>query len=214
MWIGVAEKNGFRDQSWRERNWYGHMLPDTRCRLSLFVWDCFFDTNGLKVKVFKVLEQFLLLSLWDVECIQLFKNRFFQFVNILWVNKFNTITTSNQMSFQIPRLWEERVRRSTPEGLEQCVDVVGVAKVIVVAEKLDTFFILLKTSSAELTNQFPIYKINVIKADIEFQQVFNFWNVIQMNTLEFRNVFFLTVFEEKFETFRSLFLQFFGTMQM
>ena len=46
---------------------------------------------------------------------------------------FNTITTSNQMSFQIPRLWEKCATRSTPEGFEQCVDVVDVANVISVA---------------------------------------------------------------------------------
>ena len=46
---------------------------------------------------------------------------------------FNTITISNQKSFNIPRIWEECVRRSTPEGFEQCVDVFGVANVIVVA---------------------------------------------------------------------------------
>ena len=92
------------------------------------------------------------------------------------------ITTSNQMSFQIPRLCEKCVTRSTPESFEQCIDVVDVANVIVVAYKRDTFFILLNTSSTELTNRFPVY---VTKEDIELQQVFNFWNVIQMNTLEF-----------------------------
>ena len=46
---------------------------------------------------------------------------------------FNTTTTSNQMSFQIPRLREKCVTRSTPEVFEQCVDFVDVADVIVVA---------------------------------------------------------------------------------
>ena len=120
MKIGFAEKNGFRDQVWRDRSFYGHMLPDPRCSFSLLVWVCFLDTNGLKVNQCQVLEQFLLTSIWDVECINLFKKRFSQFVNILWVNMFNTITTSNQMSFQVPRLWEKCVTRSTPEGFEQC----------------------------------------------------------------------------------------------
>ena len=53
-----------------------------------------------------------------------------QFVNIFWVIMFNTITTSNQMSFQI---WKECVTRSTPEGFEQSFDVVNVGNVIVVA---------------------------------------------------------------------------------
>ena len=127
---------------------------------------------------------------------------------------FNTITTSNQMSFQIPRLREKYVTRSTPEGFEQYVDVVDEADVIVVAWKLDTVFILLNTSSIELTNQFSIYKINAIKEDIELQQVFNFWNVIQTNTLELLNVSILTVIEEKVENFRSLLLQFLVNMQM
>ena len=70
-------------------------------------------------------------------------------------------------------------------GFEQCVDVVNVAIVIVVAQKLDTFFILLNTSSTELTNQCSIHKSSVIKEDIELQLVFKFWNVIQMKTLEF-----------------------------
>ena len=127
---------------------------------------------------------------------------------------FNTITTSNQMLFQIPRLWENCVTRKTPESFEQYVDVVDAADVIVVAWKLYTVFILLNTSSTELTNQFSIYKVNVIKEDIELQQVFNFWNAIQMNTLEFWNVSIRTVIEEKVEIFRSLLLQCFGTMQM
>ena len=46
---------------------------------------------------------------------------------------FNTITTSNQMSFQIPRFRDECVTRSTPESFEQCVDVVDVENVDVVA---------------------------------------------------------------------------------
>ena len=46
---------------------------------------------------------------------------------------FNTITTSNQMSFQISHLWKKYVTRIRPEGFEQCVDVVEVANVIVVA---------------------------------------------------------------------------------
>ena len=127
---------------------------------------------------------------------------------------FNTITTSNQMSFQIPRLWEKRVTRSTLEGFEQSVDVVEVANVILVAWNFHTFFILMNTSSTELTNQFSNHKINFIKEDIKLQQVFNFWNVIQMNTLEFRNVFFFTVIGENIENFRSVLLQFFVTMQM
>ena len=72
----------------------------------------------------------------------------------------------------------------------------------------------MSTSSTDLTNQFSIYKINVIKDDIELQQVVNVWNIVQINTLEFLNVFLLTVIEEKFENFRSLLLQHFGTMQM
>ena len=79
------------------------MLPDQRCSLSLLVL-LFLDTNGLKVKHCQVIEQFLLLSIWDFEGIQLFKKFFSRLVNILWVKKFNTITTSNQMSFQLPRL--------------------------------------------------------------------------------------------------------------
>ena len=74
---------------------------------------------------------------------------------------------------------------------------------------------LLNTSSAEVFYQFSIYKINVLKEDIELQHVFNFWNFIQMNTLKFWNVSFLTVMKEKFENFRSLLLlQFFVTLQM
>ena len=73
MRIGVAEENGFRDQVWRHRNWYGLMLPNPRCGLSLFVSVCFLDTNRLKVNHCQVLEQFLLISRWDVPCIQLFK---------------------------------------------------------------------------------------------------------------------------------------------
>ena len=46
---------------------------------------------------------------------------------------FNTITTSNQMSFQFPRLREQCVTRSTLENFEQCVDVVDIENVIVVA---------------------------------------------------------------------------------
>ena len=46
---------------------------------------------------------------------------------------FNTITKSNQMSFQICRFWEKRVALSTPQGFEQCVDVVRLANVIVVS---------------------------------------------------------------------------------
>ena len=133
MGIGVAQKNGLRDQVWRDRNCYGHMLPDPRCSLSLFVWVCFLGTNGFKVKYCQVFEQFLLTSLRDVECIQLFKKCLSQFVNIFWVNMFNTITTSNQMPLQIPRLWEKCVTRSTLERFEQCIDVVYVANVIVVA---------------------------------------------------------------------------------
>ena len=120
---------------------------------------------------------------------------------------FNTITTSNQMPLQIPRLWEKCVTRSRTESFEQCVDFVNVAIVIVVAWNLDISFILLNTSSTELTKQFFIYKINVIKEDFELQQVFNFWNVIRMNTLNFWNVSFLTVIEEKVENFRSLILR-------
>ena len=37
------------------------------------------------------------------------------------------------MPLQIPRLWEKSVTRSTPEGFEQCIDVVDVANMIVVA---------------------------------------------------------------------------------
>ena len=81
----------------------------------------------------QILEQFLLIPIWDVEGIQLFKKRFSQLVNILWVNMFTAITTSNQTSFQIPRLREKFVTRSTPEGFEQCVDVVDVSEVTVVA---------------------------------------------------------------------------------
>ena len=88
------------------------------------------------------------------------------------------------MSFQIPRLGENCVRRSTPESFEQCVAVVDVAIVIVVALKLDTFFILLNTSPAELTNQLSIHKVNLIKEVIELQQVFNFWNIRHVNTLK------------------------------
>ena len=119
---------------------------------------------------------------------------------------FNTITTSNQMSFQIPRLWEKCVARGTLESFEQGIDVVDLAEVIVVAGKFDTFFVLLITSSTELTNQFYIHKINVIKEDIALQQVFTVWNVIQKNSLEIWDVPFLTVIEEKVESFRSLLL--------
>ena len=46
---------------------------------------------------------------------------------------FNTMATSNQTSFEIPRLQEKCVTRITPEASEQCVDIVYVADVIVVA---------------------------------------------------------------------------------
>ena len=98
MRIGVAEKNGFPDQVWRNRNQFRHVLPNLRCSLSLLV-GVFFDRNGLKVKYCQVPEQFLLLFIWDFECIQLFKKDFSQFVvNILWVIMLNTITTSKYMS--------------------------------------------------------------------------------------------------------------------
>ena len=164
MRISVAEKNGFRDQIWRNRNWYRYMFPDPCYSLGLLA-RVFPDTNGLKIKYCQVLEQFLIISILDIECIQLFKKRFSQIVDIFWVNMFNAITTGNQMSFQIPRLWEKCVTRNTLESFEQCIDVVDVANVIVVAKKLDTFFILLNTSSTELTYQFSIHKINVIKKD-------------------------------------------------
>ena len=108
------------------------MLPDLCCNFSLLV-RVFLDTNGLKVKYCQLFEPFLLISIWDIESIQLFKKLFSQFVNILWVNMFNAITTSNQMSFQIPRLREKCVTRSTSESFKQCIDVVDVANVIVVA---------------------------------------------------------------------------------
>ena len=54
--------------------------------------------------------------------------------------------------------------------------------------------------------------MNVIKEDIESQQVFNFWDVIQINTLEFWDFSLPTVFEETVENFRSLLLQFFVTV--
>ena len=37
------------------------------------------------------------------------------------------------MSFQIPRLLEKCITRSTPEGFKQSIDVVDIANVIVVA---------------------------------------------------------------------------------
>ena len=43
-----------------------------------------------------------------------------------------------------------------------------------------------------------------MREDSDLQQVFNFWNVFQMNNLQFRDVSFLTVFEEKVENFWSL----------
>ena len=46
---------------------------------------------------------------------------------------FDTITKSNQMFFEVPRLWENCAKRITLEGFEQCIDVVDVANVIVVA---------------------------------------------------------------------------------
>ena len=79
------------------------MLPDPRCSFSLLL-RVFLDTNGFKVKYCQVIKQFLLVFIWDTECIQLLKKRFSQLVNILWVNMCNTITTTNQMTFQIPRL--------------------------------------------------------------------------------------------------------------
>ena len=72
---------------------------------------------------------------------------------------------------------------------------------------------LLNTSLTKLSNQLSIHNINVIKEDIELQQVFNFWTVIQMNTLDFWNVSFLTVSEEKVENSRSLLLWFFIAVQ-
>ena len=108
------------------------MLSDPCSCLSLLV-RVFLDTNRFEIENCQVLEQFLLVFIRDIECIQLFKKRFSQFVNILWVNMFNTITTSNQMSFQIPRLCEKCVTRNTSESFEQCIDVVDVANVIVVS---------------------------------------------------------------------------------
>ena len=75
----------------------------------------------------------MLISLWDTECNLFLKKRFSQFVNILWVNMFNAITTSNQMLFQNPRFGKKCVTRSTPEGFQQRVHVVDVADVTVVA---------------------------------------------------------------------------------
>ena len=45
---------------------------------------------------------------------------------------FNTVTTSKQMSFQIPLSWEQYVTRGASEGFGQCVDVDDVATMIVV----------------------------------------------------------------------------------
>ena len=64
---------------------------------------------------------------------QLLKKRFSLFVDTFWVNMINTIATSNQISFQIPRLREKCVTSSTPEGFEQCVEVVDVANLIVLS---------------------------------------------------------------------------------
>ena len=58
-----------------------------------------------------------------------------------------TITTSNQMSFLIPRLREKCVTRSTPEAFEQCADFVHVANVIVSSLKFDALFKFLSFSS-------------------------------------------------------------------
>ena len=98
---------------------------------------CFYEFASLKQtdsksNNAKFLKCFVI-SIWDIECFQLVKKRFSQFVKLLWVIMFNTITTSNQISYQIPRLWEKCVTRSTSEGFGQCIDVVDVAKVIVVA---------------------------------------------------------------------------------
>ena len=45
-----------------------------------------------------------------------------------------------------------------------------------------------------------------MREDSDLQQVFNFSNVFQMNNLQFRDVSFLIVIEEKVESFRSLLL--------
>ena len=62
-----------------------------------------------------------------------FQKRLSHSVSTIWVILFNTINTSNQISFQIPRFREQCVTRRTPERFEQCVDVVDVANMIVVA---------------------------------------------------------------------------------
>ena len=67
--------------------------------VSVSLYDSSLQRQDSKLKTANghVFKHFSILSAWNIEKIQHFKQCFFQLVNILWANVFNSLATANQM---------------------------------------------------------------------------------------------------------------------
>ena len=76
---------------------------------------------------------------------------------------FNTLTTGDQMSFQIGCSVEENVVIRASKRLEQCIDIAHVAYMIIVPQKSDDKPVFLHTPPSEFTYNFFIHNVYFIK---------------------------------------------------
>ena len=71
------------------------------------------------------------------------------------------------MSLQIEWFVEKSVTIRAAKILEDCIDVVHVAYVVVVSQQSHSIFVFLHTSSSNFYDNVPIYKIYIIRENFE-----------------------------------------------
>ena len=79
------------------------MFSNPFCNFSFFI-RLFLNAISFEIKNGQVFKQLSILSIWNIERMQFFKECFSQLVKMLWANVPDSLATSNQMSLQISSL--------------------------------------------------------------------------------------------------------------
>ena len=109
---------------------------------------------------------------------------------------------------------EKSVTITAAKQLEDCINVVHVAYVVVVSQQSHSIFVFLHILSCKFSDNVHIHNIYIIQENVESLQIFSSGNIVHVDSLEFIGAQAIHFIDEQIEPFWSFFFQSLIAMQM
>ena len=159
------------------------MLTNPNC--PLWVFEFFFRyTDRFEVENSKIIKEFLIFCLLDIERLKLINRRFLELIHNLCIYMLHPVTASDQVTLQVSCLLEICIGNRLAESLEECMDVVYVTHMTTILCQLNFPPALFDASSCKLPNHCAVNKVDVIYENLDTYYSFHRAKILHANSLE------------------------------